>query len=390
MKLCLVYCLVCIVASVAATKAFADDDYYQALELAERATAAEAYVVALRKVKTALRKYRGDYQLTVMRAHLEFRLMRYRDAEQSYRSAVASSGGAVEARLGLGWSLLQQGQCAAAVRELETLLSTTAHLAARRGIEQCQAGSAVHGSAWSSAGGATFVDHPWKRRYGDASVGMTLQPIEALTFSLAYHFLRAAATDRRVADVSQHELYLQGGLISGAWLLQLHGAMVWSADPATDGSTHAGLLGRYLAYGSVLEESSLEVDVSRYPDLWVGRVAASLRLAFGTWSITPGISISRVRDEPLIAGSMSLAKTFGALTLWGSGKVGPEYRAAYLSQFALLNSEDRSVWSGGGGARARLTAAWSLLASYFYLRMRTPDALPASMHLINIGIVYSF
>ena len=390
MKRCVAYGLICALALLATSRVFADDDYYKTLDLAERVDTAEGYAVALRKIRAALRKYRGDYQLTLTRARLEFRSMRYRDAEQSYRTAVAISGGAVEARLGLGWSLLQQGQCTAAVRLLEPLLSTTAKLAARGGIDRCETASAVHGSAWISGGGASFVDHPWKRRYGDISAGLSLQPHARLTFALAYHFLRATATDRRVLGVDQHELYLQAGITHGVWLLQMHGAMVWSADPTTDGSTHAALSGRYLAFGNVLEEGTLELAASRYPDIWVGRVATSMRVALGTWSITPGVSISRVRDETLIAGSMSLAKTFGALTLWGSGKIGPEYRAAYLSQFALLNSEDRSVWSGGAGGRARLTRAWSLLAGYFYLRMRTPDGLAAGMHLLNTGIVYSF
>ena len=386
MKLCVACWFVCLVAILATTTAFADDDYYQTLELAERANAAQAYAAALQRVEAALHNYRGDYQLTLMRARLQLRLMHYRDAEQSYRNAVAISDGAIDARLGLGWSLLQQGKCAAAVHELERLDHPLAH----RGIEQCQMGSAVHGSLWISGGGATFVDHPWKRRYGDATAGMTLQPNAGLTFALAYHFLRAAATDRRVAGIDQHELYLQAGLVSGALMLQMHGATVWSADPTTDGSTHAGLSGRYLALGNVLEESALEVAISRYPDLWVGRVAVSGRLAFGTWSLTPGISILRVREETLTAGSLSLSKTFGVLTLWVTGKLGPEYRAAYLAQFALLNSEDRSVWSGGAGARARLSVSWSLLAGYFYLRMRTPDGFAASMHLVNVGIVYGF
>src|ERR1700712_5482451 len=101
MKLCVACWFVCLVAILAATTAFADDDYYQTLELAERANAAQAYAAALQRVEAALHNYRGDYQLTLMRARLQLRLMHYRDAEQSYRNAVAISDGAIDARLGL-------------------------------------------------------------------------------------------------------------------------------------------------------------------------------------------------------------------------------------------------------------------------------------------------
>jgi hypothetical protein len=100
--------------------------------------------------------------------------------------------------------------------------------------------------------------------------------------------------------------------------------------------------------------------------------------------------VTKFSKEILAAISLSLRKSLGALSLWVSGKYGPEYRAAYLSQFALLNSEDRSIWSISAGLRASLDASWSLLASYFFLNMRTPDRLSARMHLMNVGVVYSF
>lgn len=373
-----------------ATKASADDDYYRALAQAKRASASADYTRALHGVEAALQKYRGDYELTLTRAQLELKLMRFEDAERSFRAAVAISDGAAAARVGLGWALLHQSACGEAVREFEAVLARAANPAAQRGIEACRAPAGVHGSAWLSAGGALFQDHPWKRRFGDVSAGFALQPSAALSFALAYHFLRVTATDRRVAEVDQHELYLQGGATAGPLRVLGHAAMVWSADPRTDGSAHGGLSGRYLSLGSAWEEFSLELTASRYPDLWVLRLAAALRIALGSWSVTPGIGVTKLQQEFLSAFSLSLAKSFGALSLWVAGKLGPEYRAAYLSQFALLNSEDRSVWSFSAGARASLDSAWSLLLGYFFLSMRTPDKLAARMHWMNVSIVYSF
>lgn len=375
---------------MAATQAFADDDYYRALAGAERADATADYARALRGIELALQKYPGDYQLTLSRARLELRLMRLDEAEQSFRTAVAISDGAIAARLGLGWALLQQHNCSEALQEFAAVLAQADNAAARRGIEACQPSAGAHGSAWLSAGGALFQDHPWKRRFGDVSAGLTMQPSAALSLGLAYHFLRVTPTDRRVAELDQHELYAQAGASAGVLRVLGHAAMVWSADPRTDGSAHAGLSARYLSVGHALEEISLELIASRYPDLWIGRLGTTLRLVMGTWSVTPGVSLTKVQQEILSAFSVSLAKSFGALSLWASGKIGPEYRAAYLSQFALLNSEDRSVWSLGAGIRASLDSGWSSIVGYLFLNMRTPDSLAARMHLLNVSVVYSF
>ncbi|HET8939361.1 MAG TPA: hypothetical protein VFN67_38210 [Polyangiales bacterium] len=372
------------------TGAFADDDYYRALAAAERASATADSARALREIEHALQKYRGDYQLTLTRAQLELRLMRLAEAEQSFRAAAQISGGAVAARVGLGWTLVQQHACSEALQEFAAVLAQSDDPAARRGIAACQPRAGMHGSAWLSAGGALFHDHPWKRRFADASAGLSLQPSTAMSLGLAYHFLRVTPTDRRVAEVDQQELYMQAGAATGAVRVLGHAAMVWSADPRTDGSAHGGLSARYLSLGQALEEFSLELTASRYPEMWIGRLGTSLRVVMGTWSITPGVSLTKLQQEILSAFSVSLGKSFGALSLWASGKYGPEYRAAYLSQFALLNSEDRSVWSLSAGLLASLDAGWSLVVGYLFLNMRTPDNLEARMHLLNVSVVYSF
>lgn len=376
--------------TLVASRAFADEDYFRALAEAEHATATEQFASGLRVVETALQMYPGDYELTLTRGNLELRAMRYRAAEHSFRSAVAISDGAVAARLGLGWALLHQHACALALPELQKVLDREDHPAARSGIARCQPQHGLHGSAWLSVGGALFREHPWKRRFADLSAGLTLQKNSVLTFGLAYHFLKVTATDRRVAELDQHELYVQAGAASESFLLLGHAAMVWSADPRSDGSVHAGLSARYSSSGDGLAEISGELTVSRYPDLWISRAASAWRFALGSWSITPGIAVMKHLADYLTAASLTLGKSFAALSLWVSGKYGPEYRAAFLSQFALLNSEDRSVWSIGAGLRAALTERLALLANYFFLVMRTPDKLPASMHLINVGAAISF
>lgn len=372
------------------SRAFADEDYFQALAYAERATAPGELAAALRVVETALRKYRGDYELTLTRGNLELRAMRYRAAEHSFRSAIAISDGSVAARLGLGWALVHQHACDEAVRELEQVLARQDHPAARSGIAQCHPQADLHGTAWVTVGGALYRDHPWKRRFTDVTAGVALQKGRLLTFALAHHYVHVTASDRRVAGVDQHELYAQAGISANSWLVLGHAAMVWSADPRSDGSVHAGLSARYASIGQLLTEVSAELTVSGYPDVWIGRAASAWQFTVGSWSITPGVGVTKHLLDYLTAVSLTLSKRFGVLSLWVSGKYGPEYRAAFLSQFALLNSEDRSVWSVSAGLRAMLPAGLALLAGYLFLGMRTPDMLPASMHLINVGTAVSF
>lgn len=377
--------------SLIPSRVFADGDYYRALQRAEQEAVAGRFDAALQLVDVALQTYAGDYQLTLTRARLLVRMERYASAKISYADAIRISAGAPEARLGMGWLLSLQGECRGAIQEFREVLRIAPHdAAAQRGIAQCRWNEVAHGSLWLTGGAALFQSHPWKRRFGDTSGGFTIQPPGGLLFGLAYHYLRLTATDRRVEAIDQRELYAQAGFIAGGLTLLAHGALVWSGDPWIDGSTHAVISGHYRGLSSWLPELSAELAASRYPDFWVGRFATAWRFAAGTWSILPGMALIRSQLNMLTSVSLSLSKSFGALSLWLGGKYGPELRAAYLSQFALLNSEDRSLWSITGGARMAVTKHWWLLVSYLYLKMHTPDGLAASMHFGSTGLGYNF
>jgi tetratricopeptide (TPR) repeat protein len=374
-----------------AGSARADVDYYQALAGAERAAAAGTPDSGLQLVEQALQTYPNDYALTAMRGYLLLQLGRYRDAEDSYRRALSVSQGAIPARSGLAWALQGQGDCEAAAPEFRAVLAASPQDAdAQRGLALCERATALHGSGWLTAGVALFRADPWKHHFVDTSAGLTLLPGASFAVGAAYHYLNLSPTDARVAQVKQHELYLQAGLANHELQLLAHGALVWSGDPQLDGSLHAGLSGRYYLLPRPLKQASLELTASRYPDGWVGRAATSWLFGFDVWNITGGVSLIRAQTQTLAAISLSLGIDIKALTVWIGGKYGQEYRAAYLSQFALLNSEDRSLWSFSGGTRFAMNEHWTLFGSYLYLRAQTPDGLLAGMHLANLGIAFGF
>ncbi|MCA9705369.1 MAG: hypothetical protein KDK70_05950, partial [Myxococcales bacterium] len=61
---------------------------------------------AARRVEGLARDYPQDYGLRIWAGWLRYRAGHWRRAQRHYRQAIELSGGSVDSRLGLGWSLL--------------------------------------------------------------------------------------------------------------------------------------------------------------------------------------------------------------------------------------------------------------------------------------------
>ncbi len=117
------------------TDAFADA---QALETAGRFADASAALEAIRP------SYPQDYALTLQLAWLAFQAERYEEAEGHYRFAIDLSDGAVDAELGLGWTLLRQGDSGGARQAFDGVLARSpGHSGALEGIAALDAQDAV-------------------------------------------------------------------------------------------------------------------------------------------------------------------------------------------------------------------------------------------------------
>jgi tetratricopeptide (TPR) repeat protein len=365
-------------------QAFASDAYSAAFARADAAERVGNLGGAARELEVALRSYPRDYALLLKLAWLHFRLEHYVEAELQYRLASEVSEGAADALIGLGWSLIQQKRCSDARAVLQRLLATTPGDArAQKALDVCSQAAAVHGTLWLQLGGALYRKHPWKDRSGDITAGATLAPYAELQLGGAYRFLGLSATDNRIAGYVQHEGYAQAGYASEAFGALAHGAVIWSPDSALGTSRHVGLSARVRCLGEI----SLEMSGSFYQDLWVARIAPAWQLSFGAFRLTPGFALQRFARATRGSGSLAATVTWGRSLFWLSGKYGPEYRAAYLSQFVVVNSEDRSEWGTAAGLKISIIACFALFCGYAFNRFTSLDGLRSDLHLLNIGTV---
>jgi opacity protein-like surface antigen len=371
------------------SKVRADADYFEAIARAEKAARTGDLASASVAISTALQRYPRDYTLTLKLAWIQFLAGDYTAAERTYRAAWALSDGNLDAQLGLGWALVQGERCDAGIQVLQrVLLESPNEAGALRGIHTCVERERVHGSIWANLGGSLYQDHPWMHISGTGLLGLSLQPVQGLSLGGAYRFVRLGASDARVQGFGQHEAYLQGGYSGVSLEVLAHAALIWGGAAVEAGSLHGGLSMRLRNMPEFLDEVLNEAFVSRYQDLWVVKLASSWRFLLGAFSLTPGLAVEQFARQALVSASLTAGVAFGATSLWINGKYGSEYRSAYLSQFAVFNGEDRSVWSAGGGIRVSVDQHWSLFGSYAVIRLRSADGLLSALHILSVGTAY--
>jgi Tetratricopeptide repeat len=362
--------------------AFASDGYEAAFAQADEAERAGDLGGAARALENVLSAYPRDYALALRLGWIHFRLKHYIEAERWYRLAIAVSDGSAEASIGLAWSLVYQERCSEAEPVLHGVLEATPlDTRAQQALATCAARFRPHASLWLSFDGALYHDNPWKARSGDVAGGGVVTPYPWLQLGAAYRFLALASNDSRVAGYAQHEAHLEAGYTSERVDVLAHGALISSAGDVLSASRHVGLSGRLRYFGELL----LELSGSFYQDLWVARLAPAWQLTWGVFSVTPGFALQRFARETLGSASLGAAFTWARWMLWINAKYGDEYRAAYLTQFAVVNSEDRTTWGVSAGLRVRFGERFALFGSYGFNRLKSPDGLRSDLHLLSVG-----
>jgi hypothetical protein len=385
-----VFALACfVVVQICGSVARADPDYYQALDSADAGVAAGRFSSAERTIRTALHKYPNDYALTLKLAWVQFQSGHYVEAERTFRTASTLSDGALDARVGVGWALIQQERCEAGVAVMRDVLAEEPDENADRGIWTCAERERVHGTIWGALGGSLYQRHPWLDSAEAAFMAFSLRPTRKFEVGGAYRISHLFASDIRIPGFTQHEIYAEAGLIGKHVDLLGQGALIWSGDAVVGGSRHVGSTLRLKYLSNVLSELLLDVTGSFYHDLWVIGVAPSATLTLGAFSLTAGVSVEQFQHDTLLSASLTPALALGDVSFWVGGKYGPEYRAAYLSQFAVFNAADRSLWAALAGMRIRTSAQWNLFISYALLGLESPDGLDSFLHSLTIGAAYA-
>jgi hypothetical protein len=369
--------------------ASADPDYYQALESADTALIGRRFEDAMRVLQSALRKYPDDYALTLKLAWVQLQWGHYADAERTYQAASELSDGSLDARVGLGWALILQERCKAGIEVLNGVLSEDPDEDASRGIRLCAERERVHGTVWGSWGGSLYRRHPWLDAGEAGFLAFTLRPTRKFEIGAAYRVSRLIASDERIPGLTQHEAYVEAGFIGKHLDVLGQGALIWGGDAIVGGSRHVGSTLRIKSWSDYLSEVSVDVSGSFYRDLWVIGLATTATLTLGPLSLTGGVAAQQFEHARMISVSLTPSLVFGDVSFWIGGKYGPEYRAAYLSQFAVFNAADSSQWSVLSGVRIRTSEHWSVFLSYALLGLESPDGLASTLHSLAVGTAFA-
>jgi hypothetical protein len=368
----------------------ADEDYYRAFDRADASIRTAHFDDARAVILTALHKYPGDFALTLELAWVEYRAGNFDRSEHQYRIAGEISDGSLDARLGIGWSLIQQDRCDEGIHLLQAVLAEEDDVDATRGLWVCADRKRFHATVWGSLGGSLYTDHPWLHTAGAAFIGANLRPTRALAIGAAYRLTRLVPTDARIPPLTQHEVYLSAGYTGKHVDLVAEGALIWGGDQIVGGSRHGGALLRWKYPTMHISEASVEAAGNFYSDLWMLSLAPSVTLTFGNFSLTANGMLQRFTDDTFASVSLTPSLTLGGISLWLGARYGIEYRTAYLSQFGVFNAQDRSPWAAFAGTRIQLDPAWALLVNYALLGLESRDGLRSTLHSLSAGPAVSF
>lgn len=386
-----------------AAPAAAESAYDAAFAESRRLEAEGRPADAARALEPLTQDYDQDYALWLRLGWLRFEAEAYPEAEAAYRRAMALSGGAQDARLGLAWTLLREGRRAAAAEGFRAILAD----------DPAQA-SAQEGLALATVPAVSFAPHLSVSVFaeGGASSGTWVGGLAGLDALVRGHVLFGAAVrsadlggslaggrgrgmNAGTATTGDLEAHLRAGWVTEPFGLIALGAFVTSSDgygPARPlGSAWiAGLSGRWSPFG----DGVLEASWSAWPDVSILRLAPSWRLpVVAGLSVTPGLAVQHLvapagagLPPPLaeavgawpVAGSLGLRYDGSGFSLWAGGKLGDEVRPAYLWQPSVWGITATFRGGGWAGGDLALGGGWALYAAWeghALLEPSQPDVL---------------
>jgi tetratricopeptide (TPR) repeat protein len=392
------------------------DSYDEAFARARGLEARGDLPGAAAELSAILADYPQDYALVIELAWLRFQAGQYQDAERGYREAIRRSPAALDAHLGLGWSLARQGRCPEALSSIQRYVDiypTSPRgqdaLAACAAPATPTAGSPTAGSPvaspWASAaplpttvtvgvawGGARLPSHPIKTGASGVTVGADAALWGTWLLGGVFRSTSVSTVDGSGVDpFVQREFYAYAGLATAQAGLVLHLASIHDGSGTTGTSTHAGVSTRL---SGAAGDGLLSAYISSYSDKAILRVEPSWRVPLGEhFSIVPGVALQRTSTETLATAQLTLVLDGAAGRLWFGGKYGTEDRPAYLLQSVVDNVTEKirgGLWAGG---RLVISPHLAATAQYAFDRLvRTDNLTPATsaMHTFSLGLAATF
>lgn len=345
---------------------------------------------AAAELETLLDMYPQDYALALHLGWVRFQAEDYVGAERAYRHAAALSADAVDARVGVIWSLRYQGRHTAAQAVLDQLAA--AHPDHAQVVAAQAAGepsTADDGSdrwiAWTAVGVQDYGDHPTVSAGRGFALGLGGLVGDHLLLGATYRFANYNwdPGDTALVDAvewNKHEVYTSAGAVFGDSGFSAHyGYLTSDLDGA--GDTHVvGLSG----WSGVLRVDSA---VGFFDDDTVYLLAPSLSLPLvGPLSFEPGTTLQLVEDALLYSGELGLRLAGDAGNLGVSGWMGAQERRVDFTIPAVYDVGGRM--HAGGAIDARL--AWddfSIFAGYELADVDSDDSDDSDVaHWFGLGV----
>jgi tetratricopeptide (TPR) repeat protein len=353
------------------TQAAYADKYGDASQLATERESAGQLDAAAEALEEIAAEYSQDLGLQLRMAWLRFRAGSYQRALRHYQEAYRLSPPSVDARLGLGWTLLRLGRCDDARPYFAGLLAQNPqHTVAKEGLTACPLpprllvtpGALLTGMAYSGhylrLGGVAVsprlelvIDGKWligaAYRYSDFFLKPTTtatNPVPPIPPFPRFPPMMQATTTTTENRFAQNEAYFQFGYVGSRVGLLARYAFLVDSRGISESSHHVGLGLRVSALG----EAQLQLAASVYSDL----------------------------------------------TIVAGGSYGEQLRPAQLEIMVITNMSERIAASAWGGIAVRLPYDFGLLFDYRYDRLRKlPDvklSTESNANYITLGLSKAF
>src|SRR5205085_9406416 len=141
---------------------------------------------------------------------------------------------------------------------------------------------------------------PWLASAEAGFMAFSLRPTRKFELGGAYRISHLFARDVRIPGFTQHEIYVETGVIGIHVDLLGQGSLIWSGDAVVCGSRHVGSTLRLKYLSHVLSELLVDVTGSFYHDLWVIGVAPSATITLGAFSLSAGVSVEQFQHDTLL------------------------------------------------------------------------------------------